>query len=69
MRSLKFEDDKTRMVDNYRPVMTLYGRAIKASFEVKVTAEKPTTPTAGSSAIKMTAVLSLPILLATFSFH
>lgn len=60
MRSLKFED-KTKMVDNYRPVMPLHGRAIKASFEVKVTA--------GSSAIKMTAVLSLPILLATFSFH
>ena len=62
MRSLEFED-KTKMVDNYRPVMPLHGRAIKASFEVKVTT------TAGSSAIKMTAVLSLPILLATFSFH
>ena len=60
MRSLKFED-KTKMVDNYRPVMPLHGRVIKASFEV--------TATAGSSAIKMTAVLSLPILLATFSFH
>ena len=56
------------MFDNYRPVMPLHGRDIKASFEVKVTNE-PTTPTAGSSAIKMTAVLSLPILLASFSYH
>lgn len=67
LRSLQKGNNK-EIVDNYRPVMPLHGRAIKASFEVKVTTE-PTTPTAGSSPIKMTAVLSLPVLLASFSFH
>lgn len=59
LRMLKFKDNST-MVDNYRPVQDLYGRAVKNSFQ-------ETTPTAGAGIIDISVGLfSLMLLTVLF---
>ena len=64
LRMLKFKDN-SKMVDNYRPVQDLYGRAVKNSFQEIM----KTTPTAsaGASIIDISVGLfSLMLLTALF---
>ena len=60
LRMLKFNDNST-MVNNYRPVQDLYGRAVKNSFQ-----ENPTA-SAGAGIIDISVGLfSLMLLTALF---
>ena len=54
LRDLKM-DDSNKIVDNYRPVQSLYGRTVKNSF-------MPTVVTADGVAPKTSKVVLLPIL-------